>query len=192
VTETQHLGTASPATVGGGDRLRLFCGLTLPGHVLDLLAEWQERELRGGRIVRRENLHITLAFLGSRPAADAGRVAAELGAAAAATREAIRLRSRSYRETRSVGMLVLDDDGARASRLATDVHERLERLRVYQRERRPWLPHVTVLRFRRPPRLCPALPDLGEFSPSGVAVYHSLLRPGGARYEVLQSFALGG
>jgi 2'-5' RNA ligase len=89
-------------------------------------------------------------------------------------------------------MLVLDDAEGCAAALATDLFERLERLGVYERERRPWLPHVTVLRFRRPPRLRPPLPDLGEFSPSGAAVYHSVLRPGGAQYEVLEFVDLGG
>ena len=68
----------------------------------------------------------------------------------------------------------------------------LEELGVYERERRDWLPHVSVARFREQPRLQPSLPELGEFSPSEAAVYHSLLRPGGASYEILESFALGG
>ena len=89
-------------------------------------------------------------------------------------------------------MLVLDDEGDRATTLARDLHKRLERLRVYERERRRWLPHVTVLRFRERPRLRPPLPDLGEFGPSEAAVYSSVLRPTGARYEVLESVSLGG
>jgi 2'-5' RNA ligase len=182
----------SSATVGGGERLRLFCALTLPDEVLDLLVDWQGRELaRAERIAPRSNLHATVAFLGSRPAAEAPAIAVELGAAAAAAGP-IALRLRGYRETRSVGMLVFDDLDGRAGEFALDVFERLERLGVYERERRPWLPHVTVLRFRRAPRLRPPLPELGEVVPSGAAVYHSVLRPGGAQYDVLESFALGG
>ena len=89
-------------------------------------------------------------------------------------------------------MVRLDDEGDRAFRLAGRVGERLEGLGVYERERRAWLPHVTVLRFRRPPRLKPAPPDLGRFSPSEVALYHSVLRPTGAQYEVVESIPLGG
>jgi 2'-5' RNA ligase len=182
----------SSATVEGGERLRLFCALTLPDPVLDRLSEWQERELPSTeRLVPRSNLHVTVVFLGSRPAADVSAVGAELGAAAAAAGP-IRLGVRAYRETRSVGMVVLDDAGGHAERFALDVFGRLERIGVYEPERRRWLPHVTVLRFRRAPRLRPAFPDLGEVSPSEAAVYHSLLRPGGAQYETLESFALGG
>jgi RNA 2',3'-cyclic 3'-phosphodiesterase len=183
---------SSAATVEDSDRLRLFCALTLSEAVLDRLVEWQAGELSGGeRTVPRANLHVTVAFLGSRPAADVERVAAELGAAASAA-EPIRLQAHGYRETRSAGMVVLDDADEHAGKLALDVFRRLERIGVYEQERRRWLPHVTVLRFRRPPRLRPSLPDLGEFSPSGAGVYHSLLRPGGAQYEILESFALGG
>jgi 2'-5' RNA ligase len=89
-------------------------------------------------------------------------------------------------------MVVFDDEDARATALAEDVHERLERLGVYEREQRPWLPHVTVVRFRERPRLDPPLPDLAPVSPSEAAVYHSVLRPTGAQYEVLEAVALGG
>lgn len=138
-----------------------------------------------------ENLHVTLAFLGRRPGSELAAISrAVCEAARAAAVPALRVSG--YRETRSVGMLVLEDAGGRAAALAEDLHERLEQLGVYRREGRPWLPHVTVLRFRRRPRLSPRLPDLGEVGPSEAAVYHSVLRPAGARYEVVKSVALGG
>src|SRR5439155_19801532 len=122
---------------------------------------------------------------------EVGPISGALADAAAAAEAPVVLAPRRYRETRSVGMLVLDDEEGRAVALAGDLHERLERLGVYEREKRPWLPHVTVLRFKRPPGLAPPLPGLGAFSPSGAALYHSVLRSGGAQYEVLESVALG-
>ena len=89
-------------------------------------------------------------------------------------------------------MLVFDDLDGCAAALAEDLFGRLEALGVYERERRPWLPHVTVTRFRKPLRLDPVLPDVEPFSPSDAAVYLSRLHPSGAQYEVLESFALGG
>jgi 2'-5' RNA ligase len=137
------------------------------------------------------NLHVTLAFLGGRPAAELRAIADALrGAAAAAERPELDVRS--YRETRSVGMLVCADRDGRGAALADDLFGRLEALGAYRREGRPWLPHVTVLRFRERPGLRPRLPRLEPFSPSDAAVYLSRLRPGGAQYEVLESFALGG
>jgi len=110
---------------------------------------------------------------------------------AASTAEPMQLFVRRYRETRSVGMVTFDDEDGAAGRLAADLHARLARLGVYEAEKRPWLPHLTVLRFRRPPRLRPELPSVPPFSPSDAALYHSVLRSGGAQYEVVQSVALG-
>ena len=179
-----------PASVEGRERLRLFCAIRLPDDVLEELVEWGARHL-AEPVVMRANIHITLAFLGHRPAAELDAIVAATGEAAAAAAP-IRLEPLRYRETRSVGMLVLADEGDAATRLAEDLFGRLEALGIYRREQRRWLPHLTVVRFRRPPRLDPPLPALGPFSPSDAAVYHSVLRSTGAQYEVVQSFALGG
>lgn len=180
-----------PASLGGGERARLFLGLPLPAETERLLAPWQEAELPGVRLVEPPNLHVTLAFLGWTPVARYREIADALGEVARKASRPV-LTVSGYRETRSVAMLVLDDRQGRATSLADDLHGRLERLGVYERERRAWLPHLTVARFRRPPRLRPPLPDLGEVSPSEAAVYLSRLRPGGAQYEILESVALGG
>ena len=65
-------------------------------------------------------------------------------------------------------------------------------LDVYRPENRVWLAHVTVARFRERPRAGPGVPSLGPVSPSEAALYHSVLRPSGAQYEILESVALGG
>jgi RNA 2',3'-cyclic 3'-phosphodiesterase len=176
------------------ERLRLFVAFRLPEDALRGLTDWQRDELRapeGVRVVPPENLHATIAFLGSRPSEELPRIADVVREAARAGGEPV-LTPKRYRETRSVGMVVFDDEEGRATRIAEDVHERLEGLAVYERERRAWLPHVTVARFRSPPRLKPPVPDLGAVRPSELAVYISRLRPGGAQYEVLESVALGG
>ncbi len=181
-----------PASVEGDERLRLFFGLPLPGDVAPALERWARSELAdGGRVVSREHLHVTLAFLGSRSRSELGDL---LGALRATAARAVlpRLSVRRYRETRSVGMLVLDDHDGRATAFADDLQGRLVQLGAYERERRPWLPHVTVLRFRTAPRLQPTLPKLAPFSPSDAALYHSVLRPTGAQYEIVDSAALGG
>jgi len=181
------------ASVGGRERLRLFCALRLPDDTVDELSLWQAQafgRLDGVRVLGREQLHVTLAFLGSRPAGELDSIGAELREAARAAEPAT-LTVKGYRETRSVGMLVLEDEGGRAASLAVDLHQRLERLGVYERERRAWLPHLTVIRFRGRPRLRPSLPDLGPFMTSDAAVYMSTLRPSGAQYSVLESVGVG-
>jgi 2'-5' RNA ligase len=179
--------------VAGDERQRLFCALRLADEAIARLTEWQARALPdadGIRIVPEQNLHLTLAFLGHRPVADVEPVVEELRAAAAAA-DPIRLALGRYRETRSVGMLTFTDEDGSAGRLAADLHARLARIGVYEPERRPWLPHLTVVRFRRPPHLRPELPEIPPLSPSDAALYHSVLRSGGAQYEVIEAVALG-
>src|SRR5690242_997053 len=183
---------ASPASVAEDERLRLFLALRLPAPVLDALEAWQRRHLDGIRAVPRDHLHVTLAFLGHRPVADLDAVVGALREAATAARPDLRLEALRYRETRSVAMVVLDDPSGGATALAEDVQGRLESLGLYRREGRPWLPHVTVARFRARPGLRLDPPAMGTFVPSDAAAYLSRLHPGGAQYAVLESVALGG
>jgi RNA 2',3'-cyclic 3'-phosphodiesterase len=178
------------------DRIRLFCALQLPEAVVAALAGWQAVHLQGahitaGRVVPAEHLHITLAFLGSRPRSELPGIVRELAGAAAAGGP-VRLRVQRYRETSSVGMLVFEDCGGGGSALVRALGAGLERIGSYRPEQRPWLPHVTVTRFRRRPGLDPRLPVLGEVDAVRAALYCSMLRPTGARYDVLESVALGG
>jgi 2'-5' RNA ligase len=220
------------------ERLRLFCALQLPDETVGELTAWQAVNLRtrkldtagkldtdkldtdkldtgklrgGGRIVPPANLHVTLAFLGSRPAGEVPAIAGALRAAAAAAGP-IELRPLRYRETGSVGMIVLKDVTGSATVLAEDLTARLERLGTYRAERKPWLPHVTVLRFNKRAGLTPEVTNIRSIHVVRSALYRSLLghgsvehgsvehgsaehgsvEHGGARYDVLKTAALGG
>jgi 2'-5' RNA ligase len=89
-------------------------------------------------------------------------------------------------------MIVLEDLGGAASALADDLHGRLERLGIYRREGRPWFPHVTVL--RRPERggERPEVANRCSIHVVRSALYRSSLAAGGARYDALETAALGG
>ncbi len=181
----------SAGNVEESERLRLFCALRLHDAVIERLEPWQHEHLSGGRLVRPEDLHITLAFLGSRPRSELPAITAELQEAAKRAKRPTFSVVR-YHETFRVGMLVLSEGNRDGAALAYDLQGRLETLGVFRREHRPWKAHITVIRFRERPRLDPPLPDLGTIRPSDAAVYMSDLRPTGAQYEVLESVPLGG
>ncbi len=171
--------------VGGDEQIRLFLGLRLPEDALDGIVAWQAG-LAGGRIVPRDNLHFTLAFLGRQPRARLAEVVEALQRRCEGVGP-FRFEVSRYRETGSVGMLVFTQNES-AQRLALGLqHDLLGRV-----ERETWLPHVTVLRFRERPRLRPKLPELGRVVTSEAAAYLSVLRPSGAEYVVLETVALGG
>ena len=108
-----------PASVAGDEPLRLFLALRLPADALDAIVEWQARAFAAARVrvVPQEHLHITLVFLGSRPATEVPTIAGRLRAAAAAAGE-IRLRPDRYLETRGAAMLAFEDEGGHGAALA--------------------------------------------------------------------------
>jgi len=174
-------------SVGDDERLRLFLALRLPGDWLDAIGAWQALALAGRhvRVVSREHLHVTLVFLGSTPVADVPGIVDRLRRAAAAA-SPIRLHPERYRETRTAAMLTFRDEGGAGGALADAVG---------RDEARPWLPHVTVARYRERPRLREDFPDTirtDVLVPSDAAAYLSRLRPTGAEYDVLASVGLGG
>jgi 2'-5' RNA ligase len=178
--------------VEGDAPLRLFLALRLPDEALDDIATWSTRALagcvraQGCRLVAQDDLHVTLAFLGSRPAAELDAIVGVLRDACEGAGP-IALTPVCWRATRSVGMLVLADEGRRAAALAGRVHDGLEALGVYRREARPWLPHVTVCRFRRTPPVEETPPPMRTCVPSDAAAYLSRLHQTGARYQVLET-----
>ena len=70
----------SSGSVERDERLRLFLGFRLPEPAARVIARWQRDELpeHDVRPVPVENLHVTIAFLGARPATDVGPIASVL------------------------------------------------------------------------------------------------------------------
>ena len=184
---TSAANVGSDASQAGRDaKLRLFCGLRLPDGTADAIAAWQPNLGGRGRLVPRDHLHFTLAFLGWQPESRVAEVAAVLRRRCAQTAPPVFELVR-YRETRSVGMLVFSRDEG-AERLAFA----LQRDLLGEVERDHWLPHVTVCRFKAKPRgPAPPLPELGSVVTSEAAAYLSVLRAAGAEYVILESVRLG-
>lgn len=138
------------------------------------------------RAVPPTSLHVTLAFLGSRPVGDIPRVVAALAPPPAGVLrldEVVLLPPRRPR----VMAVRLDDPEGDCRRCQAAVAEALSRAGLLDPERRDWLPHVTIGRARGGvpadvPR--PRVPRL-EFAPSAVTLFRSHTSPAGARYERL-------
>lgn len=147
------------------------------------------------RRVPASSLHVTLCFLGPRPADEAGAIGEAVRACAGPV-PALALASAAWLPPQRPGVLAIDlvdRDGACATvqrRLARALAE----LGVYRRERRRFRPHVTVARVRRGARVrrdgLPELPAVRPFAGAAVTLLRSHLGRGGARYEALERVAL--
>jgi RNA 2',3'-cyclic 3'-phosphodiesterase len=176
--------------------VRLFVALDLPADVRAALAGWADAAAPPAvRRVAQDNLHVTLAFLGSRDegeAAAAGRLLAEHVRPLAALHTADAL----WLPPRRPGVLTVAlraDDGL--STLQADLAAALARAIGFQAETRPFRPHVTVGRVARGTRLgtrsALAPPPQLSFAPPSLTLYRSHTGPGGARYEPLERVATG-
>jgi 2'-5' RNA ligase len=179
------------------ERLRLFVALDLPGQARAALAAFRDEEADEGtwRPVSDEALHLTLAFLGHRPAADVSTVGEVLERCAGPAPElalgpALLL---PPRRARVLCAEVHDSTGTLAE-VQRRVAAGLAKAGVYQPERRPFRAHATVARLRsgaRPPRAARTSgPEPVAFRGRALTLYLSRPRRAGARYEALVSVPL--
>ncbi len=140
-------------TGGEGARQRLFVACDLPGPVEDAVVAWQRSELAPRRELRTvRSLHLTLVFLGEVPEARVPEVEHALGGvrwngARAAVKGPVFLPGHGRR--RVVALELEDEDGGLRA-VQSEAVSALEAASLHTPEKRPWLPHVTVARFRRP------------------------------------------
>lgn len=175
-----------------GETRRLFVAADLPHQAAMAIAEWQQRELAEREDVRvAASLHLTLCFLGDVAVARVPTLVAALervrfGRIELEAGEVIFLPERGAR--RVIALELVDEAGALAA-LQRDVAATLAGLGLYKPEKRPFLPHVTVARFRRqghPFSLQNV--NVPRFCVDQVVLYSSLLERGGAVHTPLHVF----
>lgn len=217
------MAAAGRGSGGGGHRpreqpsARLFLALDLPPAERSLLAAWRDRAIATRsdlRAVAADALHLTLVFLGQRPAAEASRIA-QLAFAAAAELPAARLVATAVvplpRRAPRLFALDLEDDGGGATAIQAAISDALAAAGLHTPERRPFWPHVTLARVKagagapagaakgrgrhagRPHARVEPIdlePPPTVFAACDVTLYQSHLSPHGARYEPLERLRL--
>ena len=181
--------------------MRLFVALEIPSAVREKLAALIEA-LRAlspqTRWVRPENLHVTLKFIGEVPEARLAGIRAALAG--------IRLDQPCTLDFRGLGffpnekqprVLWVGIEGSlNLKTLAADIDLAMEPLGI-PRDQRPFSPHLTLSRFERsrpPEKLRAAIQenavrDFGSLRTSTFHLIESKLKPSGAEYTTLESFA---
>jgi len=185
-------------------RARLFIALDLPDPVKAGIEAWEREELTDPalRPVRREALHVTLAFLGYRAEKEIPRLA-EIVEASAAPPPRIELSGPVAKPSPNRARLfALPADSPDTVGLQAGLERELVASRLYEPEKRSFWPHVTVARVRpegrgskRPARVSRPpgrLPQelLQPFSGVRMTLYRSELLPQGAQYTPLAQVKL--
>ncbi|MDE2950456.1 MAG: RNA 2',3'-cyclic phosphodiesterase [Chloroflexota bacterium] len=177
---------------------RLFIAIDLPEDTKDAILQLRQDDLPPGRWSRREALHLTLHFIGDVPEAVArayGRILREVDAPAFEMRIA------------GVGQFPIEARprviwaGVENTPPLRDVYEAVGQALAregFQRERRRFHPHITLMRFKKPLRRGLASTWLREhmdfftepFPVTDFALYESDLQPSGAVYRARQVYDL--
>lgn len=180
-------------------RRRLFVALDLPEAVRSALADWCARVAPAGvRRVPAENLHLTLAFLGSRSEDEAAAVAALLEPLVrASVVEPLSTADALWLPLHRPAVLAVSIEGGQGLiQLQEALVAALTRAVGFVPERRAFRPHVTVGRFPRDARVsAKALAESDEppeliFAVRSLGLYCSHTGGRAARYEALASVGL--
>lgn len=183
--------------------MRLFVALDLPAEVLraldDLIARLK-RQCREARWVRTEGMHLTLKFIGWIDPVDAKRFDA-LRAALAAIRSdrPVEMRFRGVGFFPTARRPRVAWCGVEASpnlaQLVADIERALEPLGI-PREKREYVPHLTIARFPSPKGLDPLRraadelqsSDFGSARETEFYLYESILKRSGAEYRRVETY----
>ena len=172
---------------------RLFVAVDVAPAERAALAEWAQGAVGGDpalRISAADRIHLTLAFLGHRPADEIDELVAAVRGAAAPVGP-LPVAGPLWLAPRRPHVLTvgLDDPGGELASLHDSTWTALEDI-GHERERRAFRPHLTVarVRHRSRPRTLEVPPlGVGAVTPEAVTLYRSHL--GGrepARYEALE------
>ncbi len=178
-------------------KLRLFVAVELPEPIGDAIEAIVEplRSLDGFRWTPVGNLHLTLAFLGWAEPDTVEPIRERLPAAASAVEpfEAFLAGAGRFPERGKARVLWVgfEDPTGSLAELSTAVGRSLEGL--FQPDDRPFRPHVTVARARRPVavRLPATVVAPRAFPVEQITLFRSFLGGEHARYEALARWPLG-
>jgi len=181
--------------------VRLFLALDLPAGAREAIGRRRDAVVTGRadlRPVADEALHVTLVFIGTRPAEMVERLwraaSGSLARLSAPTLTARGLEVVPPRRPRVLA-LELEDEGGRAAAVHEALSSALQGAGLHEPELRPFWPHVTVARVRRDAKVregawSPPPASIPPFAARRVTLYRSDLHPAGARYVALERLNL--
>lgn len=192
--------------------MRCFAAIPVPEEPADKLMSWRAgpaKELAGVRWVGRDALHLTLKFFGDVPGRSIPKLADSIAAATAGCRSFhMELKGLGRFPPRGPARVIWAGVGAGSDELkllARRIEAASDTLAPAGGEggsrgrRRPFRPHVTLGRIRRPGETDGAVKELvdggdepiwGRWRVASFSLFHSRLTPRGPVYRILDTFHL--
>ena len=166
----------------------MFFALWPDDGVRDALHREAQRLHRncGGRVMRRENVHLTLAFIGDVAVERLDELKSVAGTIAGRSFEFVLDQLGYWRHNRIVWAAPQSVPGP-LREIVTALESGLKQAE-FEFDRRPYAPHLTLLRNAREPRVLPAL-DV-PWPVSDFALVQSVRDEHGSRYQVVASWPL--
>jgi RNA 2',3'-cyclic 3'-phosphodiesterase len=184
--------------------MRLFVALDTPDDVRSAIFATVAKlrpACRKARWVRIEGLHVTLKFIGERPAEQLSAIQAALAKLPARAPIPMKFQGAGFfpnpRRPRVLWAGV--ECGPELAALAGDIESALAALGI-PREERAFSPHLTLARFDEPRGLDAIREaieksgplDFGSATAENFNLYQSILKPGGAEYTRLATYTFTG
>jgi 2'-5' RNA ligase len=181
--------------------MRLFVALEIPTAVRENLADLLKTlraVLPQTRWVRPENLHVTLKFMGAMPETKLAAIRSALAGVRCDQPVTVDFRGLGFfpdgKHPRVFWAGIEASENLKT--LVADIEKTTEKLGS-PREQRPFSPHLTLARFEHPQlpeKLRAAIQenlarDLGSLRTNQFHLIESKLKPSGAEYTTLESFA---
>jgi len=183
---------------------RLFVAVPLPDaahRAIQKLQNEMKRFARDAKWVNTTGVHLTLKFLGYVEPERIGLICGTLQTSAEHHGPvALHVRGAGFfPNPRRPAVFWAGVESERLPLLQKDVEERMASL-GFEKENRPFSPHLTLARFRDPHGLLPLTHEaekwkdfsFHQFTADQFCLFESILRRSGAEYHVVQSFKLAG
>jgi len=181
---------------------RLFIAIALPENILIELDQLQTKLkpfCRDAKWARPAGIHLTLKFLGSVDPEQISSITEVLKSAATGHSEPI-VRAQGcgfFPNPRRPNVLWVGIE-ANLQSLQQRIEEEMASL-GFEKETRPFSPHLTLARFKDPRGLLPLAQEtqkfsnqsFGEFIAKSFILFESILRPQGAEHRAVETFPLG-
>ena len=163
--------------------MRLFFALWPPREAADALHRWALAAQRvcGGRVVRAENIHLTLAFLGE--VEEPPRISVQ------GHRHSLPIEQARYWAHNQIVWAGPQEIPASLLLLVEHLKKELEN-KGFKGEKRSFAAHVTLIRKAKDPGELPRLPAI-DWPVREVVLMQSVPGGQGPRYEVLERLPLG-